>query len=210
MSQLNELYQINDTNLALRKQFIGLTAKDVQVLKQLASWSKRVAEPLALEFYTHQFSFPATVEFFEQYARRKELPLETLRHHLEQKQAGYFRQIFEEAAQGGQFETAYFERRLKVGQLHNVIELPVKWYLGSYVYYQDLVRKYLLKSFWFRPVFRAAVPISDRGRFRAHGVATLRTVTPPPEPLLLRQPARLSALRKPAAEPRQPAFRVRR
>ena len=55
MPQLNELYQINDTNLALRKQFIGLTAKDIQVLKQLASWSKRVAEPLALEFYAYQF-----------------------------------------------------------------------------------------------------------------------------------------------------------
>jgi methyl-accepting chemotaxis protein len=49
----------------------------------------------------------------------------------------------------------YFERRLKIGKLHNMINLPLKWYIGSYAMYQDLVRKYLAKSFPLRPIFRA-------------------------------------------------------
>ncbi len=42
-----------------------------------------------------------------------------------------------------------------MGKSHNVIDLPLKWYVGSYVLYQDLVRKYLYRRFFYRPGFRA-------------------------------------------------------
>ncbi|MNK85414.1 Methyl-accepting chemotaxis protein IV [compost metagenome] len=77
-----------------------------------------------------------------------------LRKHLERSQAGYLRQIFQEAATGGEFGTAYFDKRLHVGKVHNFIDLPVKWYLGAYQSYFDLVRKHLKQSFPLRPRFR--------------------------------------------------------
>ncbi len=81
-----------------------------------------------------------------------------LRQRLEKTQAEYFRQIFEEAAlHEGKFDARYFERRLEIGKLHNIINLPLKWYIGSYAYYESLVRRYLYRAFWYNPflVYRA-------------------------------------------------------
>ncbi|MFN8524901.1 MAG: globin-coupled sensor protein [Chloroflexota bacterium] len=153
--KLVELYSINDTNLALRRQFARFEKRDVKVLAGLVGWARRIAKPLAKEFYDHQFAFAPTREFFDAFAKQKGMSINDLRGHLEAAQAGYFAQIFEEAAAGGTFGPDYFEKRLKVGKLHNVIDLPLKWYLGSYAMYQDLVRKYLQRSYFHRPLLRA-------------------------------------------------------
>jgi len=153
MPQLTALYKINNTNLNLRKQFIRLGAEDIKTLKRLRGWSNRVADDLARQFYDHQFTFAPTLEFFTAYARKKGLPLADLRRRLEQSQSGYFKQIFEEAANGGDFGVEFFERRLFIGKLHNVINLPLKWYVGSYSFYERLVRRYLCRSFWYNPFF---------------------------------------------------------
>jgi methyl-accepting chemotaxis protein len=155
MATLSELYRINETNLGLRRQFMRLTQKDVAILKKLDRWSAKTAPALAKEFYDLQFSFGPTRTFFSNYASTAGHSLEQLRQGLEKAQGGYFRQIFEEAAGGGTFGVAYFERRLKVGKLHNEINLPFKWYLGSYPTYFDLVRKHLKRRYPHRPRFRA-------------------------------------------------------
>ncbi|NJN95222.1 MAG: hypothetical protein HC875_14515 [Anaerolineales bacterium] len=159
MNHLVEQYHINDTNLSLRKQFITLDQQNIEILRQLAGWANGVADPMAREFYDHQYAFAPTRTFYEAYAQRKQMPFEQLRHHLESVQAEYFRQIFEEAAKGD-FGPHYFERRLKVGQLHNVINLPLKWYVGSYALYFKLVRKYLSRRFWYRPWWRAKAELA--------------------------------------------------
>ena len=155
MATLAELYRINETNLELRRQFMRLTKHDVAVLKKLDRWSAKTAAPIAKEFYDHQFAFGPARSFFTNYSNTSGHPLDQLRQGLEKAQAGYFRQIFEEAARGGQFGVDYFERRLKVGALHNTIDLPFKWYLGSYPMYFDLVRKHLKRRYPHRPRFRA-------------------------------------------------------
>jgi len=155
MANLTDLYRINATNLELRKSLMRFTERDIATLRSLAPWAARVAPTIAREFYEHQFTHAGTGAFFRDYAARKNIPIEKLRVHLETAQAGYFRQIFDEAVQGGEFGTAYFERRLKVGQLHNHIDLPLKWYVGSYAVYQDLVRKYLGRSLMLQPGARA-------------------------------------------------------
>ncbi len=154
LETLTSQYRINDQNLALRKALLRFTEKDIAVLRSLAAWGQRVAPAIAREFYDHQFQHPGTRTFFESFAAKSNLPIKQIREHLEQAQTGYFRQIFEEAAQGGRFGTEYFERRLKVGRLHNQIDLPLKWYVGSYGVYQDLVRTYLKRSFLMRPGLR--------------------------------------------------------
>jgi methyl-accepting chemotaxis protein len=155
MQDLIGEYQINEGNLAIRKRFIEFAEQDIKVLRKLSGWAERVSGPLAKEFYDHQFAFGPTREFFERYAAGKGLSLDALRQALEGAQAGYFRGIFQEAAGGGGFGTDYFGGRLRIGHTHNVIDLPMKWYVGSYVTYQDLVRKHLRRGFPFRPRFRA-------------------------------------------------------
>ncbi|MCS6950639.1 MAG: protoglobin domain-containing protein, partial [bacterium] len=155
MENLCAFLHINETNLNLRKQFVGITEDDVRILKQLQPWAERVADAIAKEFYDFQFAFPPTREFFERYAQKQGIGLEQLRQALEKTQAQYFRDIFQEAASGGQFGTSYFEKRLRIGYRHVVIDLPQKWYVGSYALYERLVRKYLQRDFRWKPSLRA-------------------------------------------------------
>ena len=156
MTALADLFRLNEVNLALRRQFMRLTAADVAILKELDPWAAQTAATVAREFYDIQFNFAPTHAFFSAYASGAGHTLEQLREQLEAAQAQYFREIFQEAARGGDFGVAYFERRLHVGKLHNEINLPLKWYLGSYTIYFDLVRAHLLSAFPEREDFRAA------------------------------------------------------
>jgi methyl-accepting chemotaxis protein len=156
MATLAELFRINETNLALRRQFMGLTEQDVAILAELEPWATETAGPLAREFYDAQFAFEPTRTFFKAYADSHGRSLEEQRAGLERAQAGYFLEIFREAARGGGFGVQYFEQRLRVGRLHNKIDLPLKWYLGSYPTYFDLVRKNLQQAFPEQPDFCAA------------------------------------------------------
>jgi methyl-accepting chemotaxis protein len=156
MASLTSLYRITDENLRLRHGFMRFDRQDVATLAQLRSWADQVAQPLVHEFYQHQFQYSESRAYLEHQARRMGVSMDQLRAVLEKAQAEYFRQIFEEAASGGKFGANYFERRLFVGRLHNKIDLPLKWYIGSYTLYFDLVRKYLARGVnRFRPGFRA-------------------------------------------------------
>jgi len=152
---LARMLRITQENLALRRMFLQLTPQDFAILARLAPWADRVADRIARRFYDHQFSFSETRRFFERHARNKGIGLEELRRSLERTQAAYFRSIFEEAARGGDFGPDYYAMRLQIGAVHNRIDLPLKWYLGSYALYCDLVREELRKAFRFRPRLRA-------------------------------------------------------
>lgn len=145
-SNLAEQLRVNEQNLHQRKQFLRLNQHEVELLRKYASWAEQIAPPLAREFYEFQFSFPDTRAFFERYAQRKGVSLEQLRTALEQTQAGYLVDIFREAQHGGNFGVNFFQKRLRIGYVHNVIDLPMKWYLGSYGLYIDLLARYIRES----------------------------------------------------------------
>jgi len=149
-----EAYRINDDNLALRKTFLGLTPGDVRTLALLSGWARRAAPKIAKRFYDHQFAFKKTREFFEGMAQKKGITLEALREALERTQAQYFVEIFEEAANGGRFGPEYFEKRLLVGAAHNKIDLPLKWYIGSYTLYSKLAGQALGRALFWNPWLR--------------------------------------------------------
>ena len=154
MGVLTKLYRINDDNLRLRREFLSLADDDMKLLRRLAGWANKVAASMAKDFYDYQFSFSPTREFFENYAEKHGIPMSVLRPRLEKTQAQYFRDIFEAAKSDAGFGEAYFERRLAIGKRHNIIDLPQKWYIGSYVLYSRLVQKYLRKYYWYNPPLR--------------------------------------------------------
>jgi methyl-accepting chemotaxis protein len=155
MSELSRLYSINEDNLAQRRSFIKLEDADIKALSKLSGWAQSHSEKVARDFYEHQFGHPGSRTFFDAYAKAHDVPIDKLRAGLERAQAGYFKEIFAEAAGSGTFGVDYFERRLFVGKLHNTINLPLKWYLGSYARYFDLFRAALRRSYPQRPVMRA-------------------------------------------------------
>lgn len=150
-TSLSEFYRIDEKSLDRRKQFIGLDKNVIRTLAASAAWADKVADKIAREFYDFQFAFPPTRMFFERYANEKGITLDVMRQALESTQAEYFRQIFNEARSDNPFGLAYFERRLKVGQIHNIINLPPKWYIGSYALYVKLATKYLRQHYFLAP-----------------------------------------------------------
>ena len=60
-------------------------------------------------------------------------------------QAGYIQSLF--AGAKGNWGQEYFERRLHVGLVHDRINLPFKWYIGSYVEMERLLRQQLENDF---------------------------------------------------------------
>jgi len=145
-------FGMDNRNIALRRQFIRLGDEERQLLAEMAPWAKSVAAEIAREFYDWQFEFGATREFFEKFAREKGMPLASLRARLETSQTEYLTEVFAGASVG--WDARYFEKRLHVGAVHDRINLPFKWYIGSYAEYQTLVAKYL----------RRDIPDEDRVR----------------------------------------------
>ncbi len=142
--ELGRRFGINNTNLAVRREFIRLGEREAQLLGELAGWIRREAAAVAREFYDWQFQFPPTRRFFEEHARRRGVPLDELRQHLERTQARYLTEIFEGAA--SRWDSEYFERRLYVGWLHDKINLPFKWYIGSYIELDRLLGEHLRRK----------------------------------------------------------------
>ena len=136
---------LTDQNLAWRRQFVRLGEDERRILVELIPWAQGVSADLAREFYDWQFSFPRTRAFFERQAHAKGVALDALRAMLERSQKGYFESVFTGARDG--FGLEYFAQRLHVGQVHDCIDLPFKWFIGSYAEYQRLTSKYLRRDF---------------------------------------------------------------
>jgi methyl-accepting chemotaxis protein len=154
MTTLHELYRIEEANVAARREFVALDAADVTTLARLRPWSAKAIPAIVSAFYDHQFVFGPTAAHFAAYAGQRGLAAADLRSALESAQQGYLEQIFREAAEGGAFGTAYLETRLKIGRLHNSIDLPIKWYIGSYMTWFDLFSRRLARDFPTKPRLR--------------------------------------------------------
>ncbi len=138
-------FGIDEANLAWRREFIRLGEEDRAVLMKLTGWAAENAAAIAREFYDWQFEFPSTRAFFEEFAAGKNIPLSALRQALESSQAGYIVSAFEGAESS--WGVSYFENRLMIGGVHDRINLPFKWYIGSYSEMIRLLRVHLRRDF---------------------------------------------------------------
>lgn len=140
-----KLFSVTEANLAVRRSFIRLGSHQRAILKSLIPWAAEYSKQIAKDFYDWQFEFVETRRFFENFAEKRGISLADLRTVLESSQAQYLEEICTGAKDG--WSVTYFERRLVVGAVHERIELPSKWYIGSYCEYARLLRIYLLKHF---------------------------------------------------------------
>jgi len=141
-SSLAAFFNINSANLAERRQFIRLGDAERRIMEALIPWAEKNAEAIAREFYDWQFAFGATRRFFEQHARGAGMPLSSLRQALERAQAGYVRSIFTGAR--SEWGVEHFEHRLRIGQVHDRIDLPTKWFVASFPEFMRLFKLHLV------------------------------------------------------------------
>jgi diguanylate cyclase (GGDEF)-like protein/PAS domain S-box-containing protein len=101
-----------------RKDYLGLSAMDVQLLRELAEPLRDLHPKLMDVFYAHLQQFPETRNYFQD---------PQLVEQLRQKQADYFHTLLD-----GEYDQAYLHDRLKVGFLHQQAGLSTDWYIGAY------------------------------------------------------------------------------
>jgi methyl-accepting chemotaxis protein len=142
---LARAYGIDDRNVAQRRDFIRLGDEERELLAEMAPWAQSVAVDIARDFYDWQFDFGPTRDFFDNFAREKSMPLQALRSHLEAAQTGYLTEVF--AGAQVEWDVRYLEKRLKVGDVHDRINLPFKWYIGAYTEFERLLALYLRRDF---------------------------------------------------------------
>ena len=124
---------IDDEEVARRKAFLEFTDSDVETLKSLRELARKYAEPVIEEFYAHVMSFEETRSFFlEAHALER----------VKRLQKEYFLRLTE-----GEYGPEYVANRLRIGTVHERIDLAPKWYLGMYGFYLRLVANRLLEAF---------------------------------------------------------------
>ncbi|MBL8231817.1 MAG: hypothetical protein JNL98_25190 [Bryobacterales bacterium] len=138
-------FGITENTLTRRREFIRLGEPEREVMLRLIPWITKAAPEIARLFYDWQFQFPETLRFFESMAASRKMPVSALREMLTNAQTGYLRTMFEGAR--GNWGVEYFEMRLHVGTVHDRIDLPFKWYMGSYVEIQRLIGIHLRRAF---------------------------------------------------------------
>lgn len=152
--KLTNQYKINSTNIALRYQFMNFNQNDIATLGKLEQWIKKYSKQIINAFYDFQFSFSETQTFFSEFSYARGVSLDELKKHLILAQVTSLESMITAAKTRG-FDESYFEERLHIGQIHNQINLPLKWYIGSYCMLFELITKYLWRSFFYNPFFIA-------------------------------------------------------
>ena len=138
-------FGVTEANLALRRQFVRLGEEERANLENLIPWVRENAASIAKEFYDWQFEFGPTRSYFAEHATRGGMSIEALRRALEAAQTGYLISLAEGSRSN--WNVDYFEGRLGVGATHDRINLPFKWYVGSYSEFQAILSKRLRLHF---------------------------------------------------------------
>src|SRR4051794_31970544 len=139
ISSAASLYQIDERGLELRRAYMGMTDAERELLGGMQAWAERNAEAIGAKLADHTFSYPSSSEFLHEYAEGKGIPPAGLQKSWGGAQAGHFKAIFSEASKADGYGVSYFEGPLGVGVLHSKINLPLKWFLGTYPVFLDIV-----------------------------------------------------------------------
>lgn len=118
---LAEMMNIGEQELIRRKELLQFGPEDEERLKKLGPLSEEYAEAVIDAFYEHLLSFEEMKAFF---------PDSAWLARVKAKQKAYFIRLTQ-----GDYDIDYVEERLKVGTIHEQIDLPVKSYLGMYSFY---------------------------------------------------------------------------
>lgn len=112
---------LTDAEIAERKAFLEFGPDDVARLTQLGEVAEDYADALIDSLYDHFLSFEESREFFGD---------PRILERVKTAQKAYFLGLTQ-----GEYGAEYVEERLKIGAVHERIDLPTGLYLGAYSFY---------------------------------------------------------------------------
>jgi rsbT co-antagonist protein RsbR len=129
-SPLTHEFEISPHEIEVRKRFLEFGPEDEEHLKALRPLAERYAAPVIDELYRLFLAHETTAAFFKD--------LKVL-ERVKQLQKRYFIGLTD-----GDYGVRYAEERLKIGSVHERINLVTKWYLGGYaLYLRSVIRRIL-------------------------------------------------------------------
>lgn len=118
---------IDSEEVEWRKDFTQFDERDRERLEGLYDSLDRVADDLVEEFYDHLQSYEESIKVLDSSSKSVSA--------LKRSQSEYLRDLGR-----GEYGQAYFERRARIGKIHDMLELGPKMYLGAYsIYYEGLI-----------------------------------------------------------------------
>lgn len=124
---------ISSEEVQRRKAFLEFTEQDVAVLEGVNDLATQYADSMIEDFYEHLMAFEETRAFFAD---------PNLLRHVKEMQKAYFMRLTQ-----GHYDQQYVANRIRIGQVHEHVGLPVKSYLGMYCFYLRAVFKRLRDEF---------------------------------------------------------------
>jgi rsbT co-antagonist protein RsbR len=125
--------EIDEDDIERRKAFLEFREEDAEALRSLNDVAQAYADPVIEDFYRHILSFDDTRTFFRD-AKRLE--------RVKRLQKEYFLRLTQ-----GDYDADYVANRLRIGTVHERINLDPKWYLGAYNFYLRAVAVRLQEKF---------------------------------------------------------------
>ncbi len=145
---------LDDADIQWRKEFIGFDERDAQRLSTYEETFENNADQIAEDFYEHLTAYDETTEVIGRSPKSVE--------QLKRTQSAYFVTLAR-----GEYGRDYFQNRARIGKLHDLLDMPMKQYLGQYVVYFEmllpLVGSRLGDALTERLAATADSPASDRG-----------------------------------------------
>jgi len=125
--QLTDEIGIDKDEIDWRKDFTRFDSADKRRLESMSDTFDRVANTLVEDFYDHLQLYSETIAILDSSSK----PVEALK----KSQSAYLRALGE-----GHYDNNYFDRRARIGKIHDMLDLGPKIYLGAYsVYYEGLL-----------------------------------------------------------------------
>jgi signal transduction histidine kinase len=115
----------------LRLAFLAFDGRDAELLHELESlFHPRLAE-IAERFYRHMLAFEDTRKVFKD---------EAMIRRLNEAQQAYLM----EAVQGP-YDARYFDRRWRIGWIHNAVHVEPHWFIGAFQLYHRILYPMILE-----------------------------------------------------------------
>ena len=117
---------LDEDEIDWRKSFIGFDESDCERLEAFDEVFEEHAEEIADSFYDHLTSYEQTVDVFDRSPKSIE--------ELKRTQKAYLTTLA-----AGNYDEAYFRNRARIGKIHDLVDMPIKHYLGQYNIYYGLL-----------------------------------------------------------------------
>ncbi|QLH76516.1 globin-coupled sensor protein [Halosimplex rubrum] len=117
---------LDGEEIGWRKEFVGFDEADAERLAALEPLFASHADQIAEDFYDNLTGHEETTAVIDRSPKTVE--------QLKRTQSAYFASLT-----AGEYGEAYFANRARIGKIHDVLEMPMKHYIGQYGVYYDLI-----------------------------------------------------------------------